>query len=652
MKQQNKTQMMAAVVMCLFLVGAGAILPRLNDVRDELELTIKPIADEDVPPHIVLATTALGTFRGLAVDVLWHRMNELKQEGKYYEINKLADWITTLQPRFPQVWAFNAWNMSYNISVVTHTPEERWDWVNRGVNLLRGKGIPLNPNTPLLYKELSWIYFHKIAGFTDDQHWHYKSQIARENQEIFGYLSRHGTKEQVLERFKIIVDAPDTIEGVIDLDPEAARIVRLLEESGAVLDSNFAHMFGRYLMFTFSTEGNIMGLSQTRIPDGTDQDALTIIYESQRNNEAFFKYVVPHLRKRAIIESFHMDPQVMYEMMEDYGPIDWRNAASHGAYWSEMGVRANDRMLRNEEVDQTNLVRMRIHSFQYLFERGRVDYDPVTGRIDLLPDPRFVDAYANLYEEIFERIRSEEGLITMSGSKVSESGEGSFTQGYENFLIRAVKYCYLYGDEATAQRYFLLAREKFGEDSPGGLEWKYQGTVEDMVLSELDTVKDLTADVRQFIDGMIARGIDEGLAVHQPQTFLRYVKLARKMYDEQVEKAKEGRNPTAAQNRIGLGSWPMMLANGYIAYMEQPQMDLLKKARVWRGTPPSLQAVTWERLKPRLEAHVNAVNQSMGRDVLQFAVAFPAPDVDVDRTDIADTNADLVEGATGTVDRQ
>jgi hypothetical protein len=65
---------------------------------------------------------AMGAFRGIFVNWLWMRANDLKEQGKYYEAVDLAKTITRLQPRFPRVWAFHAWNLAYNISVATNTP--------------------------------------------------------------------------------------------------------------------------------------------------------------------------------------------------------------------------------------------------------------------------------------------------------------------------------------------------------------------------------------------------------------------------------------------------------------------------------------------------------------------------------------------------
>lgn len=86
---------------------------------------------------MAFTTVALGGFRGIIADMLWMRASELQNEGKFFELAQLADWITKLEPRFPTVWAFHAWNMAYNISVLFPDPEDRWRWVQQGIRLLR-----------------------------------------------------------------------------------------------------------------------------------------------------------------------------------------------------------------------------------------------------------------------------------------------------------------------------------------------------------------------------------------------------------------------------------------------------------------------------------------------------------------------------------
>ncbi|QNN22773.1 hypothetical protein HED60_11010 [Planctomycetales bacterium ZRK34] len=187
------------------LAGAASLMPAINEERVALQLTANEQLMKNLPPEIAVTQAALGSFRGLAVDVLWARAEKMKQEGQFWEANQLAEMVTKLQPRFAQVWAFHAWNMAYNISVATHTPAERWKWVNDGVNLLRDEGIPLNPNSVLLYKELSWIFLHKIGMFSDDMHWYYKLQLAMRWQMILGEPVA-GDTEQVIDQFRPIAE--------------------------------------------------------------------------------------------------------------------------------------------------------------------------------------------------------------------------------------------------------------------------------------------------------------------------------------------------------------------------------------------------------------------------------------------------------------
>ena len=121
-------------------------LDNINSARREMKLVIdEPL--ENAPPALAFATVAMGAFRGLVVDILWMRADKLKEEGQFFDAKQLADWITVLQPRFASVWDFQAWNMAYNISVAMPAtqPQDRWRWVRNGYELLRDRGIPMNP---------------------------------------------------------------------------------------------------------------------------------------------------------------------------------------------------------------------------------------------------------------------------------------------------------------------------------------------------------------------------------------------------------------------------------------------------------------------------------------------------------------------------
>lgn len=173
------------------LFGAGRMQQSLNHDRDALGLTRAAVL-ENAPPALAFTTVALGGFRGLISNFLWIRANDLQQDDKFFEAAQLADWITKLEPTFTQVWLFQAWNMAYNISVKfkENAPgvySDRWNWLKRGIELLRDDGLRYNPNSILIYRELGWFFQHKMGQDLDDANMYYKQQWAMEMTNFFGF---------------------------------------------------------------------------------------------------------------------------------------------------------------------------------------------------------------------------------------------------------------------------------------------------------------------------------------------------------------------------------------------------------------------------------------------------------------------------------
>jgi hypothetical protein len=129
---------------------------------------------------------ALGGFRGLLADALWVRATGLQDEGRVFEVAQLTEWITRLEPRSPEVWAYHAWNLAYNIAALFPDPSDRWRWVQNGIRLLRDEGIPANPRDPRLYWELGWLYADKAAGRWDPAQLHYRASLAQEMTVVMG----------------------------------------------------------------------------------------------------------------------------------------------------------------------------------------------------------------------------------------------------------------------------------------------------------------------------------------------------------------------------------------------------------------------------------------------------------------------------------
>src|SRR5207302_1197100 len=186
-----KPALIAALVPMLAL--AGMMQRRLNSDRIGMGITRGEPLGNTAPPVLVFTTVALGGLRGLIVNALWVRAVELQDQDKYFEKVQLADWITKLQPHFTTVWVHQAWDMAYNISIKFSDPRDRWQWVQRGIELLRDEALKYNPDEPLIYRELGWIFQHKIGQDLDDAHKYFKSEWAREMDQVMA-----GTNYQAL----------------------------------------------------------------------------------------------------------------------------------------------------------------------------------------------------------------------------------------------------------------------------------------------------------------------------------------------------------------------------------------------------------------------------------------------------------------------
>ncbi len=323
--------------MCLWAAQArhGQILEQ-RAVHELVQVT--PL--ENAPPLVAFTTVALGGFRGLIADLLWMRASRLQDEGKYFELVQLADWITKLEPRFTGVWAYHAWNMAYNVSIMFEDNEERWRWVVNGIQLLRDSGIFYNSGDPQLYKELGDIYKQKIGGITSEKNQYFKRMLAKEMSELLG-------------------------GGYIDYDQ---------------LD--------------------------------------------------------PALAKR-MIKDHKLDPKIMREIDEEYGPLDWRAPSSHSLYWAYRGSRVAG---PGGHVQCDRLIN---HSLIDAFEQGR---------ILLLPESELVIHTPNI-DILPNVIRAYERSIARHENK-------SFPDGFVSFLKDAIIVLYSFNrkEQARETHQLLLAR--------------------------------------------------------------------------------------------------------------------------------------------------------------------------------------------------
>jgi len=114
----------------------------------------------------VLKLFLLGGFRGMAANVLWTRAIDFQKVQEWDKLKVTVDMITKLQPHFLSIWTFQSWNLTYNVSVEWDAPEDKYEWIKRGIKFVQD-GVSKNKKSPDLIWDTAWYYYHKI-GFADE----------------------------------------------------------------------------------------------------------------------------------------------------------------------------------------------------------------------------------------------------------------------------------------------------------------------------------------------------------------------------------------------------------------------------------------------------------------------------------------------------
>ncbi len=459
------------------IIAAGSRLSFINSQRRQMKLiSNKPL--ENAPPSLAFATVAMGAFRGLVVDVLWMRADHLKEQGQFFDAKQLAEWISILQPRFAQVWEFQAWNMAYNISVAipAEQADQRWMWVKNGYELLRDKAIPLNPGAMLLYKELARIFQHKIGGLADDDQKYYKLRLAEAMQPLLSSAD-NALESDDNRYYELLAETPPQWSQIAN-DPNVAPFIKALKAADEQFkdDKNFVNTY----------------LTLRQNPAKFSKTVFRVI-DDFRGTQALKKFDI-FAKAWAIRNTWKLDPELMLEINRKYGPLDdltdansrrpldWRHPNVHAIYWAVKGLRAAGKKddKKTYSADETNTDRVVAHSLQALFRDGKIFiYEPPvhknaasasqgrpgatpgtsTKQIYLRPDLRMFEPYNYAIISIINKYTDPNGTY-----------ENSHQVGHGNMLKNAVMSFYQAGHKREAQIIYsqlreLYPREKFKSPS-------------------------------------------------------------------------------------------------------------------------------------------------------------------------------------------
>ncbi|GJM24664.1 MAG: hypothetical protein DHS20C16_10790 [Phycisphaerae bacterium] len=617
-------RLVSSIVAIACLAGAMLLVRPINDIRRNEQMTMD-VKIEGLPPDIALMTK-LGTLRALAIDVAFIRLEELKEENRFFELMQLSNWLCKLAPRYPTVWKYAAWNMAYNISVCQYSDEARWLWVSNGIKNLRNRGLVYNPKSITLYKELSWTFYHKVGDKLDDSHRAYKAELAVEMEQIFGEPPLVIEDDQAVERFRKIVKAPRNLDAWIEQTPE---VKRLIEEMRRKTEEELAEIPG----YDELTPEALRQAASEELGLDADKSLLSFVAEHMRTYSSLEQFVlrdddspvIPHKRQRELLgdpanaevvdelcaavrsdvlrdqNEYNMDIDFMLSLMEEYGPIDWRSPYGHSLYWGAYGDKITTNVKNRDDADSMNAVRFIFFSLDSLSRKGKIVLEPnfqEPGKsfVEYQPDARYIrhmhEAYIKFGKEQFGD----------DPNFVEGTAGPNYSTGHENFLMRSIRQLYLTGGKKNmeeAKEYYFYLR-KFDLDRSGNAKPRYSTTFKAFVERQFKEALDTQAGATVFIQAFLLRSLKEA-AVGDVERSIQSFNTAKEWYEYYHRDTKTDRNARRVLQPIGI-----MRRDIALIFLQRPDFSIPEKARVWKSLDLTTRRAIYDDAMPFVQVQCDA----------------------------------------------
>ncbi|MBN1845485.1 MAG: hypothetical protein JW810_07360 [Sedimentisphaerales bacterium] len=574
LRGHGKTLLLLVLAASL-LAAAATRIPHIKQMRRQYDFDpADPFADSRAASELRLPTAALSIFRSLAIDYLWIRADTLKQEGQYFDALHLARLICALQPHLPTVWIFQAWNMAYNISVAMPNPPERWNWIINGISLLRDQALRYNPRTPEIYIELGWIFLHKLGGITDNYHRYYKRRYALEMMAILG--PGPTTDEQI----RSLADADASWEQ-LTRDPNVARLIedieKLPDKTLQTQDDFYRHWL-RLRLF-----------SQDYAPE-------LLQFMSDHSRSYTWGKLDRFLRGRALRQDWKLDPRIMLELNQRYGPVDyahqnqrlsldWRQPFCQAIYWAWVG-------LPHAQPGEFQYMRLRqniYQSMQNLYHYGRLQifsYQPPPEATERKPGQELVDSaprtelqiynsqdlrmFGPAYQATLEVIQAYKD----AGAEVPENIETASA----NLAWAGIENLFLAGYEAVALQYFQDLRRRFPQNRDYFMDPDIQKALIAFVQRNLrQEIKEISPkNAADYIDSLLRQSYSY-FALDDPEQAAIFELRARQLYDY-----NESERAEAGSDRVKLPEYSQMRFLALMNFLNDPNIDALAKGVLMR----------------------------------------------------------------------
>ena len=217
-------------------------------------------------------------------------------------------------------------------------------------------------------------------------------------------------------------------------------------------------------------------------------------------------------RRELLINKFKMDPEMMKEVDERYGPLEWRLPEASAIYWAALGLKkAEENPTKIKPDDLITLRRVIYQSMQLSFQRGRLIENPFLKSFEFGPNLDIIPKVNAAYEQ---------------AENEDAKNRDHIEKAQRNFLRDAVYFLYEHNRLADAGYWYKYLGSRFPDKPlldnitnslPASLtlnDYAVDRTQED--ISETmsrDRIKSVVEGLlKRFYESMLLRGEDNHAA--------------------------------------------------------------------------------------------------------------------------------------------
>ena len=153
---------------------SGGVLAQYRDTHGLSQTELGQI--DPTSETIRLATLGM---RGFASTTLGLKAIQYQMKKDWTRLRATLDQSIKLQPHSVYVWRYQAWNLSYNVSVSFDDYHDKFYWVIEGLNYML-EGVRMNDKEPRLYWDMGWFISNKIGR--DDAAKYYRRLFSGERE--------------------------------------------------------------------------------------------------------------------------------------------------------------------------------------------------------------------------------------------------------------------------------------------------------------------------------------------------------------------------------------------------------------------------------------------------------------------------------------